>query len=127
MRIGTLFIVALVATVCLGFAGGCGGGGAGNNVNTGTVTGEIYGAAGGAFIPLGGQTVTIGSRVAATQAGTGRFVLTGISPGAFTVEVHADAGYGEVLNPENLQGTVVGGGSKDIGRILLGEAPPNPA
>jgi hypothetical protein len=126
MRIGTLSILALVAIVCLALLPGCGGGGNGSSKTTGTVTGEVYGAVGGAFVPLGGQTVTIGARTATTQTGTGRFVISGVTPGAFVAQVHADAGYGNVLNPERLQGTVTAGGSRDIGRILLGESPPDP-
>jgi len=129
MRTGTLPILAFVAMVCLALLVGCGDNNGNNNQNatTGMVTGEVYGAVGGAFVPLGGQQVSIGGRTTMTLAGTGRFVITQVPPGPFVVQVTADPGYGVVLNPEKLQGTVTAGGSRDIGRLLLGQKPPDPA
>jgi len=128
MRIVTLSIMALVALVALALLPGCGDNNGNNNQGTtGTVTGEVYGAVGGAFVPLGGQQVTIGSHTTMTLAGTGRFVITGVTPGPFDVQVTADPGYGKVLNEDKLHSTVTAGGSRDIGRILLGDKPPDPA
>jgi hypothetical protein len=127
MRIGSLSLLALLVLVGVIALSGCGGGDGGGNGNGGTVTGEVYGAVGGSFVPLGGQVVAIGSHTATSQTGTGRFTITGVPAGDFTIEVRADPGFGEVLNPERLEGTVVAGGAEDVGRILLGERPPEPA
>ena len=127
MKIGTglLLVVTLVALAALV---GCG-----DNANVvppgptgGTVTGEVYGRSGGTFVALGGQTAAIGNRSATSQPGTGRFSITGVPAGAFTVVVTPQPGYGEVLNPEILKGTVAVGQTADIGRVLLGQRPPDP-
>jgi len=128
MKIGTSLLL-VVTLVCLGVLVGCGDGG--NNVGPGptgaTVTGEIYGRSGGTFVPLGGQTAAIGNRTAVSQPGTGRFTITGVPVGNFTVVVTPQPGYGEVLNPGILSGTVAAvGQTVDIGRVLLGSRPPDP-
>jgi len=127
MKIGTRLVWGL-AVVCLIGLVGCGGDGA-NNVpgpTGGTVTGEIYGRLGGTFVPLGGQTASIGARTDQSDAVTGRFAITGVTPGAFAVVVTPQAGFGEVLNPGILDGRVNEGQTVDIGRVLLGERPPDP-
>ncbi len=128
MRIGTLSLLAVAALISLALVAGCGGD---NNHpqppgDTGTVTGELYGAVGGQFSPLGNQTVAINGHSAQTQADTGRFTITDVSPGNFVIAVNADPAFGEVLNPQRLHGTVGAGGSQDVGRILLGLRPPPP-
>jgi predicted small lipoprotein YifL len=128
MRIGTS-LMAVALLVSLAVLVGCGGDGA-NNVppaNTTTVTGEVYGSNGGPFVPLGGQQVAIGNRTDTSDAGTGRFAITGIPAGNFTVVVTPLPGFGEVLNPDILTGTVAADQSVDIGRVLLGSFPPDPA
>jgi hypothetical protein len=129
MKIGTGLLL-VVTLVCLAVLAGCGD--SANNVippgpTGGTVTGEVYGRSGGSFVALGGQTVAIGSRTTTSQPGTGRFAINNVPIGAFTVVVSPQAGYGEVLNPEILKGTVGAiGQTVDIGRVLLGQRPPDP-
>jgi len=128
MRIGTGLVWGIILVCVIGLVG-CGGGdgnGGNNGPTGGTVTGEVYGRSGGTFVPLGGQTVSIGNRTTTSDGTTGRFTLTGVPPGNFTVVVTPQAGYGEVLNPEILDGTVAEGQTVDIGRVLLGERPPDP-
>jgi hypothetical protein len=128
MKTGTALIWAVIV-VCLTGMIGCGGGDGNNppDETGGTVTGEVYGRSGGTFVPLGGQTVSIGNESTLTSASTGRFTLSGIPVGAFTVVVTPQAGYGDVLNPEILDGRVrAEGDTVDIGRVLLGERPPDP-
>jgi hypothetical protein len=129
MRIGTWLLVA-VAVVCLTVLAGCGGGdnnGGGKPPAVGgTVTGEIYARSGGTFVALGGQTASIGTRTATSQPGTGRFTITNVPAGAFTVVITPQPGFGEVLNSDILDGTVAVGQTVDIGRVLLGQKPPNP-
>jgi hypothetical protein len=128
MRVWTRFVVAALAILCLAVLCGCGGdGGQRNGGGGGTVTGEIYGAVGGAFVPLGGQQASVGTQVATSQPGTGRFTITNVTPGAFVVVITPQPGYGQVLNPNILNGTVAAGQTVDIGRVLLGQLPPNPA
>jgi hypothetical protein len=76
-------------------------------------------------VPLGGQTLSIGNRTATSQPGTGRFTITGVPAGAFTVAV-TPSGFGDVLNPAVLSGVVGTNQTVDIGRILLGQQPPDP-
>jgi len=127
MKIGTALVWGGVI-VCLAALAGCGD--SGNNVNPGptggTVTGEIYGRLGGTFVPLGGQTVSVGNRTDTSDGTTGRFAITGVPPGDFAVVVTPQAGYGDVLNPDILDGRVNEGQTVDIGRVLLGEKPPDP-
>lgn len=128
MRIGTWFLLALTI-VGLVMVVGCGGGDGGNGgpaPQGGTVTGEVYGRSGGSFVPLGGQRVSIGNRTTTTQPGTGRFVITGVPAGPFVVTVTPQPGFGEVLNPNILRGNVTVGQTVDIGRVLLGQRPPDP-
>jgi hypothetical protein len=128
MRSGTLSIVVVLALFSFALVAGCGGGDNGHQPpgNTGTVSGELYGAIGGQFLPLGNQTMKIGSRTAQTQVGTGGFAITEAPAGDFTIEVQADPEFGQVLNPEKLSGHLAAGGSVDVGRILLGQKPPPP-
>ncbi|MGQ9729631.1 MAG: hypothetical protein ACUVX8_00015 [Candidatus Zipacnadales bacterium] len=128
MRIGSWMFLAAVAVMAM-FLNGCGGGDGGPAPppTGGTVTGEIYGRAGGTFVPLGGQQVSIGNRTDISDPNTGEFRITGVPAGAFTVVVTPQAGYGEVLNPEILSGTVRDGQTVNIGRVLLGARPPDPA
>ncbi len=128
MRNGILSIMVVLALIGLAFAAGCGGGNDNGppSGNTGTVSGQLYAAIGGQFLPLGNQTMKIGSRSTQTQVDTGGFVITEVPSGAFTIEVLADPAYGDVLNPEKLTGHLVAGGSVDVGRILLGQSPPKP-
>ena len=77
------------------------------------MTGEIYGSVGGGFVALGGQQASIGGQTATSQPGTGRFTITGVTPGAFTVVITPQPGYGV-------------GQTGDIGRVLLGARPPDP-
>lgn len=129
MRSSICLVLALTTVLALSVVYGCGGGdgdGNGNGQAGGTVTGEIYGSLGGDFVPLGGQQAAIGSRTATSQAGTGRFTITGVPAGAFAVVVTPQAGYGVVLNPGILNGTVAVGQTVDIGRVLLGSRPPDP-
>ena len=127
MKLGTSLLLA-VAVTCVVALSGCGGNGGGNQqpANTGTVTGEIYGRQGGQFVPLGGQLASIGNRTATSQPGTGRFAITQVPAGAFTVVITPQAGYGEVLNDDILDGVVGVNQTVDIGRVLLGERPPDP-
>jgi hypothetical protein len=127
MKIGMGLACGVILVALVGLAG-CGGNGNNNppGPTGGTVTGEIYGRLGGTFVPLGGQTVSVGARTTASDAATGRFTLTGVTPGPFTVVVTPEPGFGEVLNPEILGGTVAEGATRDIGRVLLGERPPDP-
>jgi hypothetical protein len=129
MKTGTALIWTVVVVCLIGLVG-CGGGGNDNNQpanNGGTVTGEVYGRSGGTFVPLGGQTVSIGNRSTTSDATTGAFVLTGIPVGDFTVVVTPEEGYGDVLNPDILEGKITREGQTvDIGRVLLGEKPPDP-
>jgi len=119
-----LMAVSVLILVCVW---GCGGGNGGNQQgNAGTVTGEIFAAVGGSFVALGGQTVAVGASTAVSQAGTGRFTITGVDPGAFAVVVTPQPGFGTVLNPAILAGNVAAGQTADIGRVLLGQRPPDP-
>jgi len=127
MKLGTWLLLA-VTLMCLVGLVSCGGGEGGNGnggIET-AVTGEIYGRSGGTFVPLGGQGVAIGNRTATSQANTGRFTITGIPAGPFVVVVTPLPGFGEVLNPEVLAGVAVNGQTVDIGRVLLGQRPPDP-
>jgi hypothetical protein len=131
MRTSIRLVLALTMVLALSVVVGCGGGdgngnGNGNGQGGSTVTGEIYGSLGGDFVPLGGQQAAIGNRTATSQAGTGRFTITGVPAGGFTVVVTPQAGYGVVLNPGILNGTVAAGQTVDIGRVLLGSRPPDP-
>jgi hypothetical protein len=130
MKIGTALLLAVVVLCVVGLAG-CGGGDGGGNPpgpTGGTVTGEVYARSGGDFVPLGGQRVSIRGRNITTtsDAVTGRFALTGVPQGPFVVDVTPTPGFGEVLNPEILDGTVAEGQTVDVGRVLLGERPPAP-
>jgi hypothetical protein len=122
-------VLATVAALGLSMAvAGCGGGDGGGNGGVrggGTVTGEIYAASGGTFVAIGGQTLSIGNRTATSQPGTGRFTISGVPAGAFTVVV-TPSGFGSVLNPDILEGVAVADQTVDIGRILLGQRPPEP-
>lgn len=129
MRSSICLVLALAMVLTLSVVCGCGGdgnGGNGNGTGGGTVTGEIYGSLGGGFVPLGGQGAAIGNRTATSQAGTGRFTINGVPAGAFTVVITPQPGYGVVLNPGILGGTVADGQTVDIGRVLLGSRPPDP-
>ncbi len=121
-------VLVAVSVLMLDGVWGCGGSNGANNQqgNAGTVTGEIFAAVGGAFVALGGQTVAIGTSTATSQAGTGRFTITGVAPGAFAVVVTPQPGFGTVLNPAILAGNVAAGQTVDIGRVLLGQRPPDP-
>ena len=119
-------IIALAAALAVSTLCGCGGDGGGGG-GGGTVTGEVYGSLGGSFVPLGGQGVAIGSRTAVSQPTTGRFTITGVPAGPFTIVVTPQQGFGEVLNEDVLDGTALSGQPVDVGRILLGQRPPDPA
>ncbi len=107
MSYRTRLVLVAILVACLVLLIGCGGSGnGGDRGNAGIVTGEIYAAVGGSFTPLGGQTAAVGASSAQSVAGTGRFTITGVSPGAFTVAVTPQPGFGEVLNPDILDGTV---------------------
>jgi len=127
MKLGTWLLLAVTLVCLVGFLG-CGGGegGNGNGGNETAVTGEIYGRSGGTFVPLGGQGVAIGNDDATSEPNTGRFEITGVSPGPFVVAVTPLPGFGEVLNPEVLDGVAINGQTVDIGRVLLGQRPPDP-
>lgn len=128
MRSGICLVVALAIALSLPVVLGCGGDDNGGNGGGGgaTVTGEIYGSVGGGFVALGGQQASIGGQTATSQPGTGRFTITGVTPGAFTVVITPQPGYGVVLNPGILTGQVAAGQTWDIGRVLLGARPPDP-
>ena len=128
MRSGIWLVLAFASVLSLSVVCGCGGGdnGGGQDGGGGTVTGEIYGSLGGGFVPLGGQQAAIGARTAVSQAGTGRFSITGVPSGPFTVVITPQPGYGVVLNPGILSGQATAGQTVDIGRVLLGSRPPDP-
>ncbi len=128
MRSSICLVLTVAVVLALPVVCGCGGGDDNRPQPTtgGTVTGEIYGSLGGSFVPLGGQQAAIGTRTALSQAGTGRFTITGVPAGGFTVVITPQPGYGVVLNPSILNGTVAASQTVDIGRVLLGSRPPDP-
>lgn len=131
MTMRTRLILAALAAVCLIGLIGCGSGDGNNNNNpggnTGTVTGRIVTAQGGAIVPLGGQTVSIGNIQTTSDATTGVFTLVGVPAGNFTIVVTATAGFPpDVLNAGKLTGVVLAGGTTDVQDIIMGFLPPPP-
>lgn len=122
-----VIVAALLVTLALC---GCGGGG-GSNVDSGNgrVSGHIADLS--ANTPLPGVTVTVGGQSAQTDV-NGDFLVSGIGPGTYMVELDIPAGSGEVLPPDtNLpQVHVVAGETTQLPDTIFlvdeSELPPGP-
>ena len=91
----------------------------------GTVTGRVVGPNGGSLEPVPNVRITWAWLEARTSS-LGRFSLDDVPAGKYELSVHIPEGYGKVLNPGVLEGTVAAGETVDVGDVRLDEGDPPP-
>jgi len=127
---------AVLASLALVLSGCSGGGGEAEPAGAGTITGTVVSFVGAVETPIGGQVVAVAGNLthrATSNATTGVFTLSGMQ-GTVDLVVNpdanghtSDAGWGVPLNPTVLDDvTVPAGQSVSVGKVVLGQLPPDP-